>query len=68
MRTSTRTHAGFTAHLARHIGVPVSLEAAGSFRPANSNRTPERLEGRRVVVFVGAARLLSYTAWAPVSE
>lgn len=64
----TGTHAGFSAHLARHIGVPVSLEATGSFRPANLNRTPELLEGRRVVVFVGAARLLSYAAWAPVSE
>ena len=43
--TRTGEHAGFTAHLARHLGLPVSLEASGGFRLAQLNREPELFEG-----------------------
>ena len=59
----TGEHAGFTAHLARHLGVPLSLEASGGFRLAQLNREPELFQNRRVVVFVGAAWVLSYQPW-----
>jgi hypothetical protein len=64
----TGEHAGFTAHLAHHLGVPLSLEASGGFRPAQLNREPELFQNRRVVIFVGAAWVLSYEPWNPVSE
>jgi hypothetical protein len=51
-------------HLARNLGLPVSLEASGGFRLAQLNREPELFEGRRVVIFVGAAWVLSYLPWA----
>jgi hypothetical protein len=65
--TRTGEHAGFTAHLARHLGLPVSLEAQGGFRLAQLNREPELFEGRRVVIFVGAAWVLSYFPWIAVT-
>jgi hypothetical protein len=61
--TRTGEHAGFTAHLARHIGLPVSLVANGGFRLSELNREQEQFEGRKVVVFVGAAWLLGYLPW-----
>ncbi|HZI78561.1 MAG TPA: hypothetical protein VFD69_03570 [Vicinamibacterales bacterium] len=64
----TGTHAGFTAHLARHLGLPVSLESNGGFRLAQLNREPELFEGRRVVVFAGATWVLSAMAWLAVDE
>ena len=66
--TRTGEHAGFTAHLARHLGLPVSLEAQGGFRLAQLNREPELFEGRRVVIFVGAAWVLSYFPWLAVAD
>ena len=66
--TSTGEHAGFTAHLARHLGLPVSLEASGGFRLAQLNREPEHFENRRVVVFVGAAWVLSHLPWTAITE
>jgi hypothetical protein len=66
--TATGEHAGFTAHLARHLGLPVSLVASGGFRLSDLNREPEQLEGRRVVLYVGAAWLLSYFPWNAVTE
>jgi hypothetical protein len=61
--TRTGEHAGFTAHLARRIGLPVSLVANGGFRLSELNREQEQFEGRTVVVFVGAAWLLAYLPW-----
>jgi hypothetical protein len=61
--THTGQHAGFTAHLARQIGLPVSLVANGGFRLSELNREPEQLEGRKVVIYVGAAWLLGYLPW-----
>lgn len=66
--TRTGEHAGFTAHLARHLGLPVSLEAHGGFRLAQLNREPQLFEGRRVVIFVGAAWVLSSLPWSAVSQ
>ena len=66
--TRTGEHAGFTAHLARHLGLPVSLEAQGGFRLAQLNRENELFQGRRVVIFVGAAWVLSYLPWSAVAE
>ena len=66
--TRTGEHAGFTAHLARHLGLPVSLVASGGFRLSQLNREQEELEGRRVLIFVGAAWVLSYMPWAPITE
>jgi SGNH hydrolase-like domain, acetyltransferase AlgX len=66
--TRTGEHAGFTAHLARHLGLPVSLEAQGGFVLAQLNREPELFAGRRVVIFVGAAWVLSYLPWAAIAE
>lgn len=65
--TRTGEHAGFTAHLARHLGLPVSLEASGGFRLAQLNRESELFEGRRVVIFVGAEWVLSYFPWIAVT-
>jgi hypothetical protein len=65
---ATGTHAGFTAHLARHLGLPVSLVASGGFRLSQLNREEEELEGRRVVLFVGAAWVLAYLPWAAITE
>jgi len=65
--TATGEHAGFTAHLARHLGLPVSLEATGGFRLAQLNREPALFEERRVVVFVGGAWMLSYYPWVPIA-
>jgi hypothetical protein len=64
----TGEHAGFSAHLARHLGLPVSLEASGGFRLAQLGREPELLQGRRVVIFVGAAWVLSYLPWTAITE
>jgi len=66
--TSTGAHAGFTAHLARHLGLPVSLSASGGFRLAQLSREPELFEMRKVVVFVGAAWVLSYLPWSAIAE
>jgi len=65
---NTGEHAGFTAHLARHLGLPVSLEAVGGFRPGALNRDPVLFQRRRVVVFVGAAWLISTLAWGAVED
>jgi len=61
--TATGEHAGFTAHLARHLNLPVSLEAQGGFRLSQLNREVELFARRRVVVFVGAAWMLSVYPW-----
>ncbi len=63
---NTGEHAGFTAHLARALGMPVSLVAAGGFTPALLNREPRALTNRRVVVFVGSIVVVSRIAWPPV--
>jgi len=65
---NTGEHAGFSAHLARHLGLPVSLEAVGGFRPGTLNRDPVLFQRRRVVVFVGAAWLISTLAWGAVDD
>jgi hypothetical protein len=64
----TGSHAGFTAHLARHLGLPVSLLASGGFRPGEMNRESAVFNNRRVVVYVGASWLWSKQAWGPVRE
>jgi len=64
----TGEHAGFTAHLARHLGLPVSLEASGGFKLGLLNRERELLQNRKVVLFVGAAWVLSYLPWSPIAE
>jgi hypothetical protein len=64
--TRTGEHAGFTAHLARHLGLPVSLEASGGFRLGQLGREPELFEGRKVVIYVGAAWVLSALPWAMI--
>jgi len=61
--TRTGAHAGFTAHLARHLGLPVSLEAQGGFRLDQVGREPELFEGRTVVIYVGAAWVLAALPW-----
>lgn len=58
-------HAGFTAHLARALGAPVSLIASGGFTPAVLNRERRAFEGRRVVIFVGSVAVLSRIPWPP---
>ena len=52
-------YAGFNAHLARALGVPLSLTATGGFRLSDLNRERRVFEGRRVV-------LLSRLPWPPV--
>lgn len=64
----TGEHAGFTAHLARHLGLPLSLEASGGFKLGQLNRERELLQNRKVVLFVGAAWVLSYLPWSPIAE
>jgi hypothetical protein len=64
----TGEHSGFTAHLARHLGLPVSLTASGGFRLAQLNREAALFNQRRVVIFVGAVWLLSYHPWAAIVE
>ena len=61
--TATGEHAGFSAHLARHLNLPVSLEAQGAFRLSQLNREVELFARRRVVIFVGAAWMLSVYPW-----
>ena len=61
--TATGEHAGFSAHLARHLNLPVSLEAQGAFRLSQLNREVELFTRRRVVMFVGAAWMLSVYPW-----
>ena len=65
--TRTGEHAGFTAHLARQLGLPLSLEASGGFRLAELNREPELFQNRRVVIFVGAAWVLSSLPWVSIA-
>ena len=65
---NTGEHAGFSAHLARYLGLPVSLEAVGGFRPGALNRDPVLFQRRRVVVFVGAAWLISTVGWEAVDD
>ena len=50
------------------MGVPVPLEARGGFRLSLLNRENELFQGRRVVIFVGAAWVLSYLPWSAVAE
>jgi hypothetical protein len=64
--TRTGEHAGFTAHLARHVGLPVSLEASGGFRLGQLTREPELFAARKVVIYVGAAWVLSAFPWAMI--
>jgi hypothetical protein len=64
---STGEHAGFTAHLSRHLGLPVSLSASGGFRLAQLSREPELFEAREVVIFVGATWVLSYFPWSAIT-
>ena len=64
----TGEHAGFTAHLARRLGLPVSLEASGGFKLGQLNRERELLQNRKVVLFVGAAWVLSYLPWGPITD
>jgi len=66
--TATGEHAGFTAHLARQLNLPISLEAQGGFRLAQLNRETEMFNKRRVVVFVGAAWMLSVYPWASTTS
>jgi hypothetical protein len=65
---ATGEHAGFTAHLARHLGLPVSLSATGGLRLAQLGREPELFEARRVVLFVGATWVLSAMPWTAITE
>lgn len=66
--TATGEHAGFTAHLARHLGLPVSLSASGGLRLGQLGREPELFEARRVVLFVGATWVLSAMPWTAITE
>lgn len=63
---NTGQHAGFNAHLARELGLPLSLMAVGGFRLSNLNRERRLFEGRLVVLYVGAARQVSNQPWPPV--
>jgi hypothetical protein len=64
--SATGEHAGFTAHLSRHLGLPVSLEASGGFRLSQLGRDAEMFNARKVVIFVGATWVLSRYPWTSI--